>query len=230
MNVVEYLKWDSEFFSMKIGACYENLKFRKDDINKYDLIYCYNGIGKLILNQTENFKKGYEEYRILYRKELKQKFPDDPSILSYKDYPSNVGSLLPLAYESGKYSRFSLDENFTELQFEQLYETWLSNSITGKIADVIYFYLKEKQIIGFVTISLKGKEYGQIGLISVLKDYQGEGIGRRLLEKAENYTLENNRKFLMIPTQKHNIGACAFYEKLGYLVYKETMIEHLWKY
>lgn len=230
MNVVDYLIWDSEFFSMKIGACYENVKVSKEDVNKYDLLYCYNGTGDSILEQTENFKKSYKEYKVTFRKELKQIFADDSSILPHKDYPYNIDSLLPLAYESGKYSRFKLDENFAELQFKQLYKMWLKNSLNGELADMVYFYIKEKEIVGFITISLKNKEYAQLGLLAVHDGHQGKGIGRRLLEKAENYIIGKNRKFVVLPTQKHNIGACAFYKKNGYLISEETLIEHLWKF
>ena len=93
-----------------------------------------------------------------------------------------------------------------------------TNSINKKFADKIFYYLLEKEVVGFVTVK-NSNDFSTIGLIAVNNNYQGRGIGKQLINIVENYCLELNINELRIPTQKENISACNFYKKLDYNVF-----------
>ena len=97
-----------------------------------------------------------------------------------------------------------------------------------KFADNLYVYLEDNNTVGFVTYKINN-DFATIGLIAVNPNYQGRGIGGKLLKFVENKLIENNIKILLIPTQFQNEEACFFYKKHGYQIHETTIINHYWK-
>ena len=58
--------------------------------------------------------------------------------------------------------------------------------------------------------------------MAVLNDLQGKGIGRALMNFAENLARDNGYKILSMHARKNAIG---FYEKMGYKVSGDEFIE-----
>ena len=58
--------------------------------------------------------------------------------------------------------------------------------------------------------------------MAVLNDLQGKGIGRALMQFAENLARDHGYKVLMMHARKNAIG---FYEKMGYKVKSEEFEE-----
>ncbi|MBB4806608.1 dTDP-4-amino-4,6-dideoxy-D-galactose acyltransferase [Chryseobacterium defluvii] len=223
---INFLPWDSDFFSKKIGDITLDQEEPVDTEN-YDLI---------VVKQLSDFLIDWEGYDLSF-KETKVNF------IKPLDHLHNIGSGLvkdsdneekeedffkELAYESGKMSRFLLDKSFGEAKFKELYDRWVINSLNKKFA-VKTFYIEESgKAIGFVTVQ-KYDDLGKIGLIATHPEYQGKGFGRKLLQTAENFCLDNGMTHLEIPTQKENIQACSFYKKQGYEIKDEIIIKHYWK-
>ena len=148
-----------------------------------------------------------------------------------KDYDFNqLGNKLfyPLAFESGKHSRFKLDAQFKEIKFRELYIKWVDNSINKEFADKVFYINQQHKVVGFVTVK-KYEKYAKIGLIAIDPNSQGKGYGSILIEQVEKYCIENKLIELQIPTQKENLLACKFYTKLGYSIIKEINIKHFWR-
>ncbi len=133
-----------------------------------------------------------------------------------------------MSFESGKYSRFKKDKKFSIKQFENLYKKWIDNSIDFGFADDILVYVEENKIIGFISYKIKNNE-ATIGLVAILPNHQGKGIGKKLLQVVENELIKNNIIILKIPTQKENLEACSFYEKRGYKIKQSIIIKHFWR-
>jgi len=223
---IKKLDWDSDFFNIEIGELI-NLNSNQNN-NFYDLIY----VKQLEDNEfeIENYLNTFKETKIVFKKELstsKESLSFDNSF-DFDTRKIEASLLYPLAFESGKYSRFKLDDRFGNDKFEQLYKKWVDNSINKKFADKIFYYLLEKEVVGFVTVK-NSNDFSTIGLIAVDNNYQGRGIGKQLINIVENYCLELNINELRIPTQKENISACNFYKKLDYNVFEALIIKHYWK-
>lgn len=81
-------------------------------------------------------------------------------------------------------------------------------------------YFQENEIIGILTI-MKNENVAQLRGMAVSEDFQGKGIGKLLIERAEEI-LQNDKisKIWMNAREK----AVPFYEKLGYKTEGELFI------
>jgi ribosomal protein S18 acetylase RimI-like enzyme len=222
--MIKKLQWDSDFFNIKIGQV-DYKEFKEDSLD-YDVLYV-NSSEDFEL-KIEYFENTFTETKVIFFKSVEEMQPISKSIFNWEEVTANKEELYLLAYESGKNSRFLLDKKFGEIKFKKLYQTWVDNSINKKFADGILVYFDEHILKGFV--SYKTKEASlSVGLISVNPNFQGIGIGTKLLYYLENIALNNALKEVIIPTQLANIQACNFYKKQGYCIQKTTVIKHFWK-
>lgn len=81
-------------------------------------------------------------------------------------------------------------------------------------------YFQENEIIGILTI-MKNENVAQLRGMAVSEDFQGKGIGKLLIERAEEI-LQNDKisKIWMNAREK----AVPFYERLGYKIEGEIFM------
>jgi len=230
-NNLTKLEWDSNFFAKNIGELLivnDDLINLELDGNYYDLVVIKQKRDSDI--KIEGFTETFSETKIVFSKKLCEE-NTEPSheIFDTDCLPQEDEYFFQLAYESGKYSRFLLDSKFGEAKFKNLYELWVRNSLNKKFA-IKTFFTKDKNLgaTGFVTVQ-QSNTTAKIGLIATHPKLQGQGIGKRLLKKAENYCRENAMTEMDIPTQEQNVGACSFYQKMGYTVKERIILKHFWK-
>lgn len=222
--MMKELTWDSEFFNVKIGEW--NLdEGDSEGVNPFELVYIKSNSKKEPI--LEGFKNSFEETKVLFTKQLVKEAIEEQNIRSASSN-DNLESLYNLAYESGKFSRFKLDERFGIENFQKLYRAWIDNSINKRFADDVVVFTENNTITGLVTYKITSN-FATIGLIAVHPEYQGHGIGKKLLGFVEQQLLEKNILELRIPTQLENNGACSFYRKQGYAVLETSHIMHYWK-
>ena len=226
--MIEFLKWDSSFFNKRIGLlALDNNCYTLDYANEYDLLYVISESNSLI--SISDFEVSFTETKIVFHKvNLKPTISIDINIATVSNVINNKKQIYDLAFQSGKWSRFNLDKEFTKSEFIKLYTTWVDNSFNKEFADAILVYKFKKDIIGFVTYKVCD-QYATIGLIAVNPEFQGKGIGRKLIDAVESELFNIHIDELRIPTQLQNETACAFYKKLGYEVIQKKMISHYWK-
>lgn len=224
--MIEKLNWDSDFFQIKIGEVnYEDIKAINEKLD-FDLLYVYN-LSSFDL-QLENFENTFSEAKVIFTKEIDKNRDLNATIFSIDDVKVTSENLYKLAFESGKNSRFLLDNKFQLNDFQRLYKIWVDNSVSKKIADDVLIYIEDSKPIGFVTYKIKDKN-ATIGLIAVDSKSQGKGIGGKLVNHLESILYQKEIKNLRIPTQLANIQACNFYKKQGYLIKETKYIKHYWK-
>ena len=224
--MINQLDWDSKFFELQIAECFIDNQSVINVEKTYDLIYVFSNSDKDI--NLPGYSESYKENKIVYIKDLDKNQLDCENILSFSSTNFSREQLYKLSFESGKYSRFKKDKKFSIQQFENLYKRWIDNSLDFGFSDDILVYVEEKKIIGFISYKIKNNE-ATIGLVAVLPNYQGKGIGKKLLQVVENELIKNDIKVLNIPTQKENLEACSFYEKRGYKVKQSIIIKHFWR-
>lgn len=223
--MIKELFWDSDFFNLKIGELETDSETITEN-NSFELLYIKNKSG--FKPEIQGFENNFSEVKVVFGKHLNNVTNEEGSIKSFNETDFSIDDLYELAYESGKYSRFLLDTNFGTDNFKKLYKIWVDNSLNKKFADAVLVFLKDTEIAGFVTYKSQ-VDFAQIGLIAVSPKFQGQGIGKKLLQFVENLLIERNIFELKIPTQLENEAACNFYKKLGYQIIETTHIMHYWK-
>ena len=135
--------------------------------------------------------------------------------------------LIELAIESGKYSRFRIDNGFSEGIYEKLYTQWITNSTLRLNADEVFVYQTGNKIKGMITLTEK-QQIGNIGLIAVAPDSQGLGIGKKLVNRIIHYYHSKGIENLDVVTQNANKNACDFYKKIGFKILNIKNVYHFW--
>jgi GNAT superfamily N-acetyltransferase len=85
--------------------------------------------------------------------------------------------------------------------------------------------------VGLISIAHPYSESCQIQWMGILRDFQGRGIGTRLIVSAEAYALEKGARFLTLETlspteEDHNDAKnYAFYKKCGFMPLCDTKPE-----
>ena len=91
-------------------------------------------------------------------------------------------------------------------------------------------------VVGFVSVLIenekdaspcvKMKHAGYVPALAVLREYQKRGIGKRLLEAAEQYVKSQGCEYLALDVTTDNL-AHDFYKKLGYREFTVNMMKKL---
>ena len=224
--MIKFLEWDSSFFNKKIGIVEFDDYQESLGLNDFDLIYLKQD--KDISFEIDNFINTHTETKIVFSKKINKSKCTSSDVFSLFETAYKKTELYELAFESGKYSRFNLDKNFSMDEFQSFYKKWIDNSLNKDFTNEILVYKYENSVKGFVTYKTSDN-YATIGLFAVHSELQGNGIGRKLLEVVENNLYKSGISELRIPTQLQNEPACGFYTKSGYSILEKYIIKHYWK-
>ena len=226
--IIEKLQWDTDFFGYEVAKVidFTGTEVEVKAINHFSAKLMYVFAEQAMDHLPANFFLADE--KVVF----KQKLPThavaplvQTEIIELFE-PTKV--LVELALQSGLYSRFKVDENFKNQEFERLYTKWIENSFdTGKNARV-FGYVSEEKLLGFVTLGVKNN-IPDIGLIAVDEQARGQGIGSKLLHYLYTLLVQEKQHELTVTTQGKNLPAMAFYQKNFFEVFSTTYIYHVWK-
>jgi dTDP-4-amino-4,6-dideoxy-D-galactose acyltransferase len=131
-----------------------------------------------------------------------------------------------LALQSGEFSRFRLDAEFRQGEFERLYRIWLADSLAGHQGACVYIAGDPTGPAGFITVA-PGPP-ARIGLFAVAAECRHQGLGRRLITRAELHARALGAPELRVATQAENREACRFYAACGFHPEGQQDIFHIW--
>ena len=134
--------------------------------------------------------------------------------------------LKAIASSSHGATRFYADPNFPDKRCDELYETWIGNSLEGWAAGVLIAEGAEGPI-GYVSCHLDDGT-GSIGLIAVDADARRSGVGVALSESAIAWCAERGAEQMTVVTQARNITALRTFERAGFLVSNVGLWFHKW--
>lgn len=232
MPKIQVLDWDTNFFGYKVGKIslinneiVDFIDFQKND---FELIYLFSefNIDENLLKKTQ---AKLQDIKIELTKDLdlKNNYLEQNGNVQLKEITKFSEELYHLVLESGAHSRFKLDKHFVNNEFDLLYKAWIQNSLNDTNAKVIGAYINN-ELLGFVSLSLKSG-IADIGLIAVHEKARGNHIGKKLLESAFMYAIQNQSNSITVVTQEFNKQAMLFYMNNGFVINKKTFIYHLWK-
>ncbi len=113
-------------------------------------------------------------------------------------------------YELG----YDVDLDIVKKQIEKLTNDNKHNIIIG------FENEQTRKIVGFVHAELYESLYMDTGLnilgLAVDSNFQGQGIGKKLMSAIEDYALKNNISFIRLNSNVRRTEAHKFYESIGY--------------
>jgi ribosomal protein S18 acetylase RimI-like enzyme len=141
--------------------------------------------------------------------------------ITWQSWISTYSSFIP---ESDLRSYY--DIHYTEESFLSMFNDPLTQGFVAEIDD---------QVVGYVRIFFNRDENRlYVPSLYFLPDFQGQGMGRRLLEAAEEYATQKGIDRLWIGVMVENRQALVFYRKVGFQFVREepftmgkTTVSHL---
>lgn len=103
----------------------------------------------------------------------------------------------------------------------------LSSALTNKNENDDFFVAEDETILGFLHVTkntdfFTGEEQGYISSVVVTKNGEGKGIGKKLMQYAEEWAKSKGYKQLVLNVFSNNERAVNFY---SYLDYKPEVIK-----
>jgi ribosomal protein S18 acetylase RimI-like enzyme len=121
----------------------------------------------------------------------------------------------------GRFSEFELPEWRSKEEIDQANHSFLDQSMKDPEAGSAIFIAEEGgAFAGFVHLQSQtdyftGEKYGYISDLAVVKEFEGRGVGRILLETAEDWTRSNGYALLTLYVFAGNTRARQVYENMG---------------
>ena len=236
--ILEYLKWDSNFFGFKVGRIssttnddYSYVLFsllQQAKMENYHILYyftCHHS--EIDPTCLSRFNGKLVDKKIIFAGNCNYTSSSNLEAIMVYNLPYVTDELYNLAIRSGEYSRFRLDNNFEQGSFKVLYRLWIENSVKGVVADKVFVVRQENEVAGMATVRIE-ENYGDVGLIAVGDKFQGMGLGKKLLEAVKLFLLDQSVHQMQVATQVANKQACQFYSRCGLSQKSITDIYHFW--
>jgi GNAT superfamily N-acetyltransferase len=113
-----------------------------------------------------------------------------------------------------------------ELQFFTTERIGLAETVEHLKKGMFVIAESDGRLAGCNYVELRG-DAGYFGLLSVDPDQQGRGLGRKLVEQAEEFCREGGCSVMQIRVLNHRTELPPFYEKLGYRVTGSEEVEQV---
>lgn len=137
---------------------------------------------------------------------------------------SDIAQLSELARET--YSETFSDMNSAETMATYLKEAFNTTQLKKEISNpdsLFLFLMVEGQTAGYLKLNenkaqseFQDPDGLEIERIYLKKEFQGHGLGSTLLDKAIDFAINKNKKYVWLGVWEHNEHAIAFYEYKGF--------------
>lgn len=205
----------------------------------YRVVYWATHTGRTLARQFNEFCATPVNHRVQFSVNL-QAVPANqdarPSangfrIAVFPQGPANQ-ALENLSILAGTHSRFRVDPRIPTDGFRSLYRIWANRSTLHELADVVLVATPSNsisldEVIGFITVAQTASS-GQIGLIAVHPDHQGQGIASRLMAAAHDWLRDRGVTEVSVVTQLENRDACRLYSRWNYEPVETQQWFHFW--
>lgn len=210
----EEAEWDSQFFGLSIGKLIEN-SIPTILQPEFDLYWAkIQAINTNLIDRLTASGFRYVEGEIKLAKKLISGKVENQANMELAT-PCDIISLKSLTSGLYQFSRYR-SPWFSEEDKNRFYATWIEKAVLGTFDDVCLLQREaDRRISGFISLRVK-QDKAVIGLMGVAPDYQGKGIGQKLMQMAESFVSSKNAYEIEIATQAANTSALNLYIKSGF--------------
>lgn len=230
------LQWDTDYFG--VSSARVNLYGIVDEKGQEKIIEFCNGYDFITIFNLDNIRENnywignrtsafLADMNIQFLKVL----ADKPDYQDEKTYVVNNlsrnGQIVNIARKSFNYSRFFNDPELTEEQAKNIYLHWTECAFKQEDK---YFVISEREgnIVGYILFSIN-EDSSVIELIAVDDKYQGQKVGKLLIQAMESFVIDQGINRIKVGTQVDNISAAQFYSKMGFTYVSCGSVYHLWR-
>ncbi len=120
-------------------------------------------------------------------------------------------------------------DKLSNAQLEYMLDTFYSIANLERQIDngqIFELFFEDNKVVGFVAYELNCKETSllKIHKIYLLPETQGKGFGKFMIDEVIKIAKKNHQKGVFLNVNKYN-KAQFFYEKLGFTISKEEVID-----
>ena len=116
-------------------------------------------------------------------------------------------------------------QKYYNLRWRILRKPWAQPEGSERDSDEENYYhimaVINENIVGIARLEFPDNGLAQLRYMAVDDDYQGHGIGRKIVEHMEQYSKDNNVHELFLNARENAVG---FYEKSGYRVTEKSYL------
>lgn len=238
----EQLPWDSAFFGVSIARALppyldESSRDAMIEWCRGKRIDCLYFLCPLEDASTQRLLTDAAFQLVGVRVTLSRPPGPDEGASSGRFRPANVDDiprLREIALTSHRDTRFHGDGHFDPARCDELYATWIENSVRGYATHVL---VAEEDIgaVGYITLHLDTHESeqtiartGRVGLFAVDGRWRGRGLGRALLRSAAQWLQEQHVTETFVITPGRNTGALKLYKSAGFRTTDVSLWYHRW--
>jgi ribosomal protein S18 acetylase RimI-like enzyme len=233
----QLLEWDSRFFARRIAqAATQRLDEealghieRWCDAEAIDCLYFLSELDPRTIALVEKAHFGLKDVRVKFRRPLEAPpaLPPQPLVVR-PARADDVPALEAIAAHSHGDSRFYADERFGRERADELFRTWIRNSVAGWADDVLVLARAgEGSPLGYITGHRVGQE-GKIGLIAVAEEARGAGGAKQLVSTLCARYRAAGLTAMTVVTQGRNQGAQRLYQRMGFTTDVVGLWYHRW--
>jgi len=237
----EMLDWDTRFFGFRVarvvtGALDEATAAHVlswCDSERIDCLYFLaDGNSAESIATAERHGFGLKDVRLTYRRRLEPSLADVVPVLPAgvrirPARPDEAGALEAITEGSFTDSRFYYDRRFPRAVVDEMYRTWIRQSVAGEAGAVLVLE-NEGKTSGFITCHLLDERTGQCRLGGLDASLRGRGLGQRIYEAALCWFARHGVETVVYVTQARNIRAQRLFQRLGFLSHSTQFYYHKW--
>jgi ribosomal protein S18 acetylase RimI-like enzyme len=229
------LKWDTDYFG--VSSARVNLNGVVDKQGQDEIIEFCKDFDFVTIANIDNIKENnywignrtnafLADMNIQFLKVLKDKSYQDEKTYVTNNYKRNE-QVVKIARDSFQYSRFFNDPKLPYVQSKNIYLHWTECAFEQENK---YFVIceRESNVAGYIPFS-NNEDNSVIELIAVNEKYQGQRVGKSLIQAMESFIIKKGINKIKVGTQVNNISASQFYSKMGFVYVGCGSVYHLWR-
>ena len=226
----DILQWDSDFFGVKTASITLDGSETPEDIDRQLSDLKGDDVRLVYLFTPQSIPQGHTGKWLLADRKRSYMNPSPQANgmpTGVKTFQGNPSALHSLAIEAGGHSRFAVDPNISAKKTEELYTTWIDNSVLHGFADHVFTIQDhDEPNAAMITLRRRGGEIS-IGLLATHPGHRRRGLARKLIKAAETIAAADGLQ-LEVTTQADNQEACAFYASCNFNTFTDTYVYHIW--
>ena len=207
MKKLTLLKFD-KWLSDQLEYPAYNIKYKDFKLSNFSSPSTKNIL--ITLKSKKKIKKSLlkkKNFKFIEKNITFAKFPDKDLNLDLKNIRfakyKDKKFVLDIAENTLSKSRFYTDKKIKKKLAKKIKRNWILNFFKKKRADYLIVATWKKKGAGFLSI-IKSKKNYIVDLIYVYKDYQGLGLGSKMIKFCENFVVKDNKSLIYVSTQVEN--------------------------